>query len=106
MLVYRFAHNLVLLNIMTFLSFISDQARVGVWVLDGDPSHNGLLRFCISEENFAHNLVLLVASMAQPWTIMESLQKWVTVLEDHIRRLKLIPEDKKEYEDSSKWSLY
>ncbi|KAK3085233.1 hypothetical protein FSP39_000334 [Pinctada imbricata] len=77
-----------------------EQDRVGVWVLDGDTSHNGLLRFCISEENFAHSLVLLVGSMAHPWSIMESLQRWSACLQDHISRLKIPPEEMREYEES------
>ncbi|XP_078335547.1 cytoplasmic dynein 1 light intermediate chain 2-like isoform X2 [Crassostrea virginica] len=77
-----------------------DQTHAGVWVLDGDPSHTGLLKFAITEENFENILVLLVASMAQPWSIMESLNKWASYLQEHVDRLKLKPEDRREYEDS------
>jgi dynein light intermediate chain 1 len=77
-----------------------DQTRLGVWILDGDPHHTGLLKFALSEENFAHTLVLLVVSMAQPWNIMESLQKWSTVLQDHVDRLRLPPDQRQEYEQS------
>ncbi|XP_048754937.1 cytoplasmic dynein 1 light intermediate chain 2-like isoform X3 [Ostrea edulis] len=77
-----------------------DQTHAGVWVLDGDPSHTGLLKFAITEENFENILVLLVASMAQPWSIMESLNKWASYLQEHIDRLKLKPEDRREYEES------
>lgn len=70
--------------------------------MDGDPSHTGLLKFAITEENFENILVLLVASMAHPWSIMESLNKWASYLREHIDRLKLKPEDRREYEDSCK----
>lgn len=70
--------------------------------MDGDPSHTGLLKFAITEENFENILVLLVASMANPWSIMESLNKWASYLREHIDRLKLKPEERREYEDSRK----
>jgi hypothetical protein len=60
------------------------------------------LKFAITEENFENILVLLVASMAQPWSIMESLNKWASYLQEHIDRLKLKPEDRREYEESCK----
>lgn len=84
------------------INILSDQTHAGVWVLDGDPSHTGLLKFAITEENFENILVLLVASMAHPWSIMESLNKWASYLREHIDRLKLKPEDRREYEDSCK----
>ncbi|XP_069111961.1 cytoplasmic dynein 1 light intermediate chain 2-like isoform X3 [Argopecten irradians] len=77
-----------------------EKARLGVWVLDGDPSHNGLLKYCVTKDNFEHNLVVLVASMSSPWSIMESLEKWTNVLREHIDRLKLQHEDRREYEES------
>mgnify|MGYP005954682381 CR=1 FL=1 len=71
--------------------------------MDGDPSHTGLLKFAITEENFENILVLLVASMANPWSIMESINKWASYLREHIDRLKLKPEERREYEDSRKF---
>ncbi|KAJ8302860.1 hypothetical protein KUTeg_019256 [Tegillarca granosa] len=66
---------------------------------DGDLSHTGLLKFCITEENFAHSLVLLVTSMTQPWSIMETLQRWSRILNEHLDRLKISPEDRREYDE-------
>lgn len=40
--------------------------------------------------------------MANPWSIMESLNKWASYLREHIDRLKLKPEERREYEDSRK----
>lgn len=77
-----------------------DQARLGVWILDGDTQHTNLLKYALTEENFAHTLVLLVVSMAQPWNIMDSLQKWITVLRQHIEKLKIPKETLREYEQS------
>lgn len=77
-----------------------EQGRLGIWALDGDPNHTGLLRYALTEQNFEHTLVMLVASMAQPWSILDSLEKWVSVLQQHVDRLKLLPEDRRDYEQS------
>ncbi|XP_070193034.1 cytoplasmic dynein 1 light intermediate chain 2-like isoform X2 [Littorina saxatilis] len=77
-----------------------EQARLNVWVLDGDQSHTGLLKYALTEENFEDTMVLLVASIAQPWSIAESLNKWVTVLSEHIDKLRIPPEKMREFEQS------
>jgi len=40
---------------------------------------------CI-EEKF-----ILVASMTQPWSLLSTLKKWITLVEEHIDRLKIDP---------------
>ncbi|KAL5022524.1 hypothetical protein ScPMuIL_001679 [Solemya velum] len=77
-----------------------EQAKLGVWALDGDVNHTGLLRFAVTEESFEHTMVILVASMATPWNIMDSLNKWAVILQDHIDSLKLKPKQRAEYEQS------
>uniref|UniRef100_A0A1I8GAV2 Dynein light intermediate chain n=1 Tax=Macrostomum lignano TaxID=282301 RepID=A0A1I8GAV2_9PLAT len=37
------------------------ESRLGVWILDGDPFHQNLLRFALTKANFSDTLVLLVA---------------------------------------------
>lgn len=76
-----------------------------MWVLDGDQSHTGLLKYALTEDNFADTLVLLVASMAQPWSIAETLTKWVTVLSEHIDKVRVSPEQMREYEQSCELPL-
>lgn len=71
----------------------SDHTRLSVWVLDGDPSHAHLLRFALSEESFPHTLVMFVVAMTTPWGILDQLQTWATVLQDHIDRLKIDIDD-------------
>ena len=84
---------------------ITEQGRLGIWALDGDPNHTGLLRYALTEQNFEHTLVMLVASMAQPWSILDSLEKWVSVLQQHVDRLKLLPEDRRDYEQSCEYQF-
>lgn len=73
-----------------------------MWILDGDLYHKGLLKFAVSPESLKDSLVVLVADMSRPWTIMESLQKWASVLRDHQDKLKIPPEEMREMEQSSK----
>ncbi|XP_042748079.1 cytoplasmic dynein 1 light intermediate chain 1-like isoform X2 [Lagopus leucura] len=43
-------------------------------------------------------LVMLVVDMSRPWTAMDSLQKWASVVREHIDKLKIPPEEMKEME--------
>jgi len=43
-----------------------------------------------------------VVDMSRPWTIMESLQKWASVLREHVDKLKIPPEEMREMEKRSK----
>lgn len=90
------------LNSFCLFSFLfsTEQARLNVWVLDGDQSHTGLLKYALTEENFADTMVMLVTSMAQPWSVAESLNKWITVLSEHIDKLRIPPEKMKDFEQS------
>ncbi|KAJ9574697.1 hypothetical protein L9F63_008132, partial [Diploptera punctata] len=79
-----------------------DHTRLSVWVLDGDPSHSHLLRFALSEESFPHTLVMFVVAMTTPWGILDQLQSWATVLQDHIDRLKIDIDDLRD--SKHKWT--
>ncbi|XP_076321398.1 cytoplasmic dynein 1 light intermediate chain 2-like isoform X2 [Tachypleus tridentatus] len=68
-----------------------DHTRLGVWILDGDPWQRNLLKFALNERTFPHTVVLFTVAMTQPWKMMESLQNWADILEEHIRRLKFDP---------------
>ncbi|XP_045149842.1 cytoplasmic dynein 1 light intermediate chain 2 [Echinops telfairi] len=75
-----------------------DHTRCNVWILDGDLYHKGLLKFAISAEALPETLVIFVADMSRPWTVLESLQKWASVLREHIDKMKIPPEDMRELE--------
>ncbi|KAG8521745.1 Cytoplasmic dynein 1 light intermediate chain 2, partial [Galemys pyrenaicus] len=75
-----------------------DQTRCNVWILDGDLYHKGLLKFAVSAESLPETLVIFVADMSRPWTVMESLQKWASVLREHIDKMKIPPEEMRELE--------
>lgn len=61
-----------------------ESTKLGVWILDGDLDYVNLLSFAISESNFGNTCCLIVASMDQPWNIMNSLERWADVLNRHI----------------------
>uniref|UniRef100_A0A4X2KKN0 Dynein light intermediate chain n=1 Tax=Vombatus ursinus TaxID=29139 RepID=A0A4X2KKN0_VOMUR len=75
-----------------------DQTRCNVWILDGDLYHKGLLKFAVSAETLQETLVIFVADMSRPWTVMESLQKWASVLREHIDKMKIPPEEMRDME--------
>jgi len=68
--------------------------------MDGDLRHRTLLKFALSEDQFSDRVVVLVASMTEPWSIMESLRTWTEVLSTHIDRLKIPAEKRRQYEES------
>lgn len=76
-------------------------ARCSVWILDGDLYHKGLLKFAVTADSLKDTLAVFVVDMSRPWTIMESLQKWASVLRDHVDKLKIPPEEIKEMEQKS-----
>uniref|UniRef100_A0A8C7X877 Dynein light intermediate chain n=1 Tax=Oryzias sinensis TaxID=183150 RepID=A0A8C7X877_9TELE len=75
-----------------------DLTRCNVWILDGDLYHKSLLKFAVTAQSLPDCLAVFVVDMSRPWTIMESLQKWASVLRDHVDKLKIPPEDMREME--------
>ncbi|XP_029354729.1 cytoplasmic dynein 1 light intermediate chain 2 isoform X1 [Echeneis naucrates] len=75
-----------------------DLTRCNVWILDGDVYHKGLLKFAVSAQSLPDCLAVFVADMSRPWTIMDSLQKWASVLRGHVDKLKISPEERREME--------
>uniref|UniRef100_A0AAX7TUZ2 Dynein light intermediate chain n=1 Tax=Astatotilapia calliptera TaxID=8154 RepID=A0AAX7TUZ2_ASTCA len=75
-----------------------DLTRCNVWILDGDLYHKGLLKFAVTAQSLPDCLAVFVVDMSRPWTTMESLQKWASVLRDHVDKLKIPPENMREME--------
>ena len=90
--------------LINFIIF-TDQTRLGVWILDGDLHHRSLLRYSLTKDSLPHTLVMLVVSMAQPWKIVDSLQRWSDVISTHIDRLKLDSQQRHELEQQRKCHL-
>uniref|UniRef100_H2V4P8 Dynein light intermediate chain n=1 Tax=Takifugu rubripes TaxID=31033 RepID=H2V4P8_TAKRU len=75
-----------------------DLTRCNVWILDGDLYHKGLLKFAVSAQSLSDCLAVFVVDMSRPWIIMDSLQKWSSVLRDHVDKLKIEPDVLREME--------
>uniref|UniRef100_A0A914VZU8 Dynein light intermediate chain n=1 Tax=Plectus sambesii TaxID=2011161 RepID=A0A914VZU8_9BILA len=63
-----------------------ESTRLGVWVLDGDPVYARLMRFALGQSADAldRSVVLLCASMAEPWLIYDALNNWAAILNDQV----------------------
>ncbi len=73
---------------------------MGVWILDGDVACSApLLKFAIKPETLENTIIILVASMTQPWSLLSTLKKWITLIEEHIDRLKIDPTYLRELRD-------
>jgi dynein light intermediate chain 1 len=46
---------------------------------------------------------MLVVDMSKPWTALDSLQKWASVVREHVDKLKIPPEEMKEMEQKCEW---
>lgn len=95
-----------------------EQTKLGVWVLDGDLHHGGLLRYALPVEavtsraeylknaQYVHDcpdsLVVITLSMATPWAVMDSLDKWTQLLSRHLDRLPLSLEERRKNEENLK----
>lgn len=86
-----------------YLCFFTDQTRCNVWILDGDLYHKGLLKFALEAISLKDTLIMLVVDMSKPWAALDSLQKWASVVREHIDKLKIPPEEMKEMEQKSEY---
>ncbi|VDP08161.1 unnamed protein product [Soboliphyme baturini] len=69
-----------------------ESSRLGVWVLDGNPIFSHLIKFALTK-NLDHCVTIICCSMAEPWSILDSLNRWVTVLRDHVENSGLYDAD-------------
>jgi dynein light intermediate chain 1, cytosolic len=77
-----------------------DTPKMGVWILDGDVACSApLLRFALKPESVEHAVVILVGSMTHPWSLLNTLKKWTTLIEEHLDRLRLDPTRRQEMRD-------
>ncbi|KAL0985335.1 hypothetical protein UPYG_G00155630 [Umbra pygmaea] len=77
---------------------VEDHAMCNAWILDGDLYHKGLQKFAVCGENLADTMALIVVDMSRPWMVLDSLQKWASVLREHIDKLRVNPETLRDME--------
>lgn len=82
---------------------MTETLQLGIWYLDADPSQSHLLRFALNESNIWHTMLLICVSLADPWSILNELQMWLRIVQQHVARLKLAPGELQALRCSSKW---
>lgn len=80
-----------------------EHTKLGFWVLDGsdDVVNKSLLTFALNEETFTETTILLTASMTAPWDLLNSLEKWSKVLQEHIATLNVPAEKLRKFRDQN-----
>ena len=64
-------------------------SRIGIWQLEGQEYCTELLPFALNARNIGESIVVITLDLSKPWTLADSLVKWIRVLENHIRSLRL-----------------
>ena len=80
-------------------------SRMGIWILDGVVYHSDLLKFALKKDDVDNTLVMIVVDLSKPWSIMESLERWVDVVQRHVNSLDIPPEDMRSMEAQRKTIL-
>ncbi|KAF9164190.1 hypothetical protein BGX21_010048 [Mortierella sp. AD011] len=63
-------------------------ARLGLYQLAGShKSYHALLKYCLNTKTIADSIVIIVLDWSKPWTFMETLHRWVKVLEEAIKQI-------------------
>jgi len=85
-----------------------DLTLLNFWVLDGDMSHTNLLKFSLTEKSVVDTTVVICVSMATPWSILDQLETWMKVLQDHVDSLKLSGEEVSQLREAKlkRWENY
>ena len=60
-------------------------ARLNFWQLEGETKHNDLLQFAVNERTISNSLVLILLDFSQPWNLVNSLNRWLGIVENHIK---------------------
>jgi len=59
-------------------------ARLNVWQLEGEPEHKDLLKFALNPTTIGNSVVMIALDFTQPWNLIETLNKWLGILQKHI----------------------
>ncbi|KAG0198970.1 hypothetical protein BGX28_007680 [Mortierella sp. GBA30] len=63
-------------------------ARLGLYQIAGShKSYHALLKYCLNTKTIADSAVVIVLDWSKPWTFMETLQRWIKVLEGAIQQI-------------------
>ena len=68
---------------------IDENGICRMWIVDGHLAYRSLLQFALPASMILHTVVLITVDMSEPWNIPETLDKWTSVLAEHIGSLKV-----------------
>ncbi|CAG8562847.1 241_t:CDS:2 [Paraglomus occultum] len=64
-------------------------ARLGFYQLaSSDKAYNSLLRFALNLTTLQESVIIIVLDWSRPWTFIETLQRWIKVVEQAINSVK------------------
>ncbi|KAK4468108.1 hypothetical protein MN116_008277 [Schistosoma mekongi] len=70
-----------------------DSLHMGVWCLDGHPQQSNLLKFALNKSNIWHTMGVICIDYTEPWSLINNLELWLQVIEQHINHLKIDSEE-------------
>ena len=58
-----------------------------MYTLDGCTDHRSLLQFVLNKDNLENTVVMVVLDYLRPWSMLQSLEHWMKIIEGHILSL-------------------
>eukprot|EP00800_Vazella_pourtalesii_P016770 TRINITY_DN491_c0_g1_i1.p1 TRINITY_DN491_c0_g1~~TRINITY_DN491_c0_g1_i1.p1 ORF type:complete len:484 (-),score=100.41 TRINITY_DN491_c0_g1_i1:181-1545(-) len=74
-------------------------AQMGFCSVSGHGDFQKAFQFMIRSDNLSKSLALILVDMSEPWTIIESLEKWTSLINSFIDSLGIDPRKLKELEE-------
>lgn len=59
-------------------------ARVGIYQIASDTSYKSLVHHCLRAESLGDSLVVIVVDWSKPWGFMQTLDKWLSAVEQEV----------------------
>ena len=86
--------------LLNFLFYV-EYARLSIWIEDGSSNHNNLIKYVLKKDTVKNVMILLCTDMSQPWDILETLEYWSSIVQQHIHSLQLSAKEMNEMERQS-----
>lgn len=80
-----------------------DVTQINAWVLEEEYFASSLMPLVLNEKTLDKTVVWLFINMAKPWNIVQSLEKWSTVLTEELDKLRLDPLLMKNYQQKREY---
>lgn len=74
-------------------------AQMSFWSVSGQGELGKSLEFILRPENVSKSLAIILADISEPWTVLESLEKWTALINSFIDSLGIDPKRLKELEE-------